>query len=226
MTTDGPPIRVILADDSYLVREAIEHVLHEADEVEVVASCGDRDSLLSAIEAEQPDVVVTDIRMPPGHSDEGLRLARDLRASDPDVGVVVLSSHSEPSYALALFVDGSSGRAYLLKERLKDPAELGRAIRTVAAGGSAVDPKLVERLLAGSAPDDGRLDALTPREHEVLAQVAEGRSNAAIAESFAISKRAVEHHVNGIFRKLGLEESGDVSRRVMATLVYLDGSGS
>jgi DNA-binding NarL/FixJ family response regulator len=201
-------------------------VLERLVGVELVGVGADLPSLEAVVAETEPDVVVTDIRMPPGHSDEGLRLARDLRASDPDVGVVVLSSHSEPSYALALFVDGSSGRAYLLKERLKDPAELERAIRTVAAGGSAVDPKLVERLLAGSAPDDGRLDALTPREHEVLAQVAEGRSNAAIAESFAISKRAVEHHVNGIFRKLGLEESGDVSRRVMATLVYLDGSGS
>jgi len=201
-------------------------VLERLDGIDLVGVGADLPSLQATVAELDPDVVVTDIRMPPGHSDEGLRLANELRASDPHVGVVVLSSHAEPSYALALFVEGSSGRAYLLKERLKDPGELERAIRTVADGGSAVDPKLVERLLAGSTNENGRLAGLTPREREVLALVAEGRSNAAIAESFAISKRAVEHHVNAIFRKLGLEESGEVSRRVMATLVYLDGSSA
>ena len=222
MTTDGPPIRVILADDSYLVREAIEHVLHEADEVEVVASCGDRDSLLSAIEAEQPDVVVTDIRMPPSDSDEGLQVAAALRLTHPDVGVVVLSQYVEPRYGLALLENGSEGRAYLLKERIQHGGQLLSAIEAVSQGGSVIDSKVVESLVtAQRRAEDSPLAELTPRELEILSFVARGHDNQAIADELVLTKRAVEKHITAIFRKLGLTYATDVSRRVKAALIYL-----
>jgi DNA-binding NarL/FixJ family response regulator len=222
MTTDGPPIRVILADDSYLVREAIEHVLHEADEVEVVASCGDRDSLLSAIEAEQPDVVVTDIRMPPSDSDEGLQVAAALRLTHPDVGVVVLSQYVEPRYGLALLENGSEGRAYLLKERIQHGGQLLSAIEAVSQGGSVIDSKVVESLVtAQRRAEDSPLAELTPRELEILSFVARGHDNQAIADELVLTKRAVEKHINAIFLKLGLTYATDVSRRVKAALIYL-----
>jgi DNA-binding NarL/FixJ family response regulator len=222
MTTDGPPIRVILADDSYLVREAIEHVLHEADEVEVVASCGDRDSLLSAIEAEQPDVVVTDIRMPPSDSDEGLQVAAALRLTHPDVGVVVLSQYVEPRYGLALLENGSEGRAYLLKERIQHGGQLLSAIEAVSQGGSVIDSKVVESLVtAQRRAEDSPLAELTPRELEILSFVARGHDNQAIADELVLTKRAVEKHINAIFLKLSLQDALDVSRRVKAALIYL-----
>jgi DNA-binding NarL/FixJ family response regulator len=222
MTTDGPPIRVIPADDSYLVREAIEHVLHEADEVEVVASCGDRDSLLSAIEAEQPDVVVTDIRMPPSDSDEGLQVAAGLRLTHPDVGVVVLSQYVEPRYGLALLENGSEGRAYLLKERIQHGGQLLSAIEAVSQGGSVIDSKVVESLVtAQRRAEDSPLAELTPRELEILSFVARGHDNQAIADELVLTKRAVEKHINAIFLKLGLTYATDVSRRVKAALIYL-----
>jgi DNA-binding NarL/FixJ family response regulator len=222
MTTDGPPIRVILADDSYLVREAIEHVLHEADEVEVVASCGDRDSLLSAIEAEQPDVVVTDIRMPPSDSDEGLQVAAALRLTHPGVGVVVLSQYVEPRYGLALLENGSEGRAYLLKERIQHGGQLLSAIEAVSQGGSVIDSKVVESLVtAQRRAEDSPLAELTPRELEILSFVARGHDNQAIADELVLTKRAVEKHINAIFLKLGLTYATDVSRRVKAALIYL-----
>ena len=222
MTMDGQPIRVVLADDSYLVREAIEHVLDEADQVEVVASCGDRDSLLSAIEAERPHVIVTDIRMPPSDSDEGLQVAAALRVTHPEVGVVVLSQFVEPRYGLALLETGSEGRAYLLKERIQHGGQLVSAIEAVSEGGSVIDAKVVESLVtAQRRAEDSRLAELTPRELEILSFVARGHDNQAIADELVLTKRAVEKHINAIFLKLGLTYATDVSRRVKAALIYL-----
>src|SRR4051794_40097911 len=215
-------IRVVLADDSYLVREAVAHVLAEADGVEVVASCRDRDSLLDAIEAERPDVVVTDIRMPPADRDEGLQVADMLRQTHPNTGVVILSQFAEPSYGLALLDKGSQGRAYLLKDRIQYRGQLVSAIESVAHGGSMVDAKIVEVLIdARRRSENGPLTELTPREVEILSFVARGHSNQAIADELVLTKRAVEKHINAIFLKLGLSEAADVSRRVKAALIYL-----
>ena len=217
-------IRVVLGEDSFLAREAVGSVLETADGVELVAAAGDLDSLRAMVEELRPDVVVTDIRMPPDNTDEGIRLAAELRSTHPEIGVVVLSQHAEPTYATLLFEEGSERRAYLLKESLKDQAELTRALKTVADGGSVVDPMVVEQLVeARRAQEDSRLDGLTPRELEILGMIAEGRSNAAIAESLVITKRAVERHINSIFMKLDLREAEDVSRRVKAALMYLSG---
>jgi DNA-binding NarL/FixJ family response regulator len=222
MTTDGRPIRVAVADDSYLVREALEHVLAEAEDVEVVASCADRDSLLKAIETEQPDVVVTDIRMPPSDSDEGLQVAAALRLTHPRVGVVVLSQFVEPHYGLALLETGSDGRAYLLKERIQHGGQLVSAIEAVSEGGSVIDSKVVESLITEQRrAEDSPLAELTPRELEILSFVARGHDNQAIAAELVLTKRAVEKHINAIFLKLGLTYATDVSRRVKAALIYL-----
>jgi DNA-binding NarL/FixJ family response regulator len=216
------PIRVVFAEDNYLAREGIVRVLEGIGHVELVATCGDLDTLREAVDSTRPDVVVTDIRMPPDNSDEGIRLADELRASRPEIGVVVLSQYTDPLYAIALFDGGAGGRAYLLKERVRDRAELGRAVREVANGGSVVDPGIVERLLSVRAGNDrSPLQALTPRELEILGLIAEGRSNTAIASLLVVTKRAVERHINAIFRKLDLEESADISRRVKAALLYL-----
>jgi len=202
------PIRVVFAEDNYLAREGIVRVLEGIEDVELVATCGDLETLREAIDSTRPDVVVTDIRMPPGHADEGIRLADELRTSRPEVGVVVLSQYTDPLYAIALFDQGAGGRAYLLKERVRDRAELGRAVREVANGGSVVDPGIVERLLSAHARNDrSPLEELTPRELEILAFIAEGRSNTAIAAQLVVTKRAIERHINAIFRKLQLEES-------------------
>ena len=218
------PIRVVVGEDSYLAREALDGVLERVEGVEVVAVCADLDSLREAIESARPDLVLTDIRMPPENRDEGIRLAAELRLSHPEIGVVILSQHTDPAYATALFEDGSDRRAYLLKERVKDRNELKHALETVANGGSVVDPLVVERLLtARRQRDDSRLDTLTARESEILGMIAQGRSNAAIAESLVITKRAVERHINSIFMKLNLGDEQDVSRRVKAALLYLAG---
>ena len=218
------PIRVVVGEDSYLAREALDGVLERVEGVEVVAVCADLDSLREAIESARPDLVLTDIRMPPENRDEGIRLAAELRSSHPEIGVVILSQHTDPAYATALFEDGSDRRAYLLKERVKDRNELKHALETVANGGSVVDPLVVERLLtARRQRDDSRLDTLTARESEILGMIAQGRSNAAIAESLVITKRAVERHINSIFMKLNLGDEQDVSRRVKAALLYLAG---
>jgi DNA-binding NarL/FixJ family response regulator len=215
-------IRVVLADDSYLVREAVTHVLAAADGIEVVASCRDRDSLVDAIEAENPDVVVTDIRMPPAERDEGLQVAEMLREKHPDTGVVILSQFAEPGYGLALLDKGSQGRAYLLKDRIQYRGQLVSAIESVAHGGSMVDAKVVEALIdARRRSDGGPLTELTPRELEILSFVARGHSNQAIADELVLTKRAVEKHINAIFLKLGLSDAPDVSRRVKAALIYL-----
>lgn len=216
------PIRVVVADDSYLVRQAVAHVLDDVDHIEIVAACGDRDALLRAVERERPQVVVTDIRMPPSGADEGLQVAAGLRRTHPEVGVVVLSQYAEPSYGLALLEDGSDGRAYLLKERIGSRDEIVAAIEAVAAGGSIVDTKVVDGLIAERRRSErSPIAALTPREVEVLAYVARGASNQAIADQLVLTKRAVEKHINAIFLKLGLRPAGDVSRRVKATLIYL-----
>ena len=211
-----------MADDSLIVREGIDQLLATEPEVEVVASCSDLDSLLNAVRETHPDVVLTDIRMPPSHSDEGIRAAALLHESDPKVGVVVLSQFADPTYALALLETGSDGRAYLLKERVHNRDELMAAIRSVIDGGSVIDPKIVEGLVTARAnADRSPLSDLTPREREVLSEIAQGRSNTAIAESLVLTKRAVEKHINSIFLKLNLSESHDVSKRVKATLMFL-----
>ena len=211
-----------MGEDNLLVREGIARLVSSAPDLAVVATCADYDELLAAVEREDPDVVLTDIRMPPTATDEGVRLANGLRESHPAVGVVVLSQYSDPAYVLALFEAGSDRRAYLLKERLRDRAALVSAIRSVAAGGSAVDPKVIEVLVSGRLRDaDSPLSEMTPREREVLAQIAEGKSNTAIADSLFLSKRAVEKHINSIFLKLDLGSDADISRRVTATLMFL-----
>ena len=218
-------VRVILGEDSYLVREGIKRVLEHAEEIELVATFGDLETLLAAVQEVRPDVVLTDIRMPPSNTDEGIRLATALRSSHPEIGVVVLSQHAEPAYATALLEEGSDRRAYLLKERVTDRAELSRAVQTVADGGSVIDPAVVEGLLKSRKQrEDTRLETLTPRELEILGMIAEGRSNSAIADALVVTKRAVERHINGIFMKLDLGDSEDVNRRVKAALVYLAGN--
>ncbi len=217
-------IRVVLGEDSFLAREAIAGVLERAEGIELVAYCSDLDGLRKAIDEARPDVVIADIRMPPDNSDEGIRLAAELRSTHPEIGVVVLSQHAQPLYATVLFEEGSERRAYLLKESLKNQAELSRALQTVADGGSVVDPIVVEQLVeARRRREDARLDSLTPRELEILGMIAEGKSNAAIAEKLVVTKRAVERHINSIFLKLDLRDAEDVSRRVMAALHYLAG---
>jgi DNA-binding NarL/FixJ family response regulator len=215
-------VRVVFAEDSLVVREGLERLLESSPGVDVVASCGDLDSLLEAIERERPDVVLTDIRMPPTKTDEGIQIAARLRESRPETGVVVLSQYSEPGYVLDLLESGSDRRGYLLKERLHDRGQLVSAIDIVARGGSMIDPKVVEVLVAAKARGErSLLSELTVREREVLAEIAEGKSNAAIAESLVLTKRAVEKHINSIFMKLGLADADDVSKRVKATLVFL-----
>jgi DNA-binding NarL/FixJ family response regulator len=216
------PIRVVLADDSYLVRQALAHVLEPVEGIEVVASCRDRDSLLVAVDAELPDVVVTDIRMPPTETDEGLQIAARLRESHPEIGVVVLSQFAEPRYGLALLEHGSDRRAYLLKERIQYRGQLVAAIESVAHGGSVIDAKVVEGLVHERARvESSPLNELTVRELEILAFVARGHSNQAIADELVLTKRAVEKHINAIFLKLNLGDAADVSRRVKAALIYL-----
>jgi DNA-binding NarL/FixJ family response regulator len=215
---------VVLAEDNTLLREGISRLLSGAHEFELVAVCRDLPQLLGAIEDAAPDVVVTDIRMPPSGTDEGIRAAALVRRDHPGVGVVVLSQYANPAYALALLAEGSEGRAYLLKERVGDVEELLQAIRTVARGGSVIDPKVVEELVASrSSTRRSDLHRLTPREQEILGEMAQGKSNAAIADTLILSSRAVEKHTNSIFSKLGLSEERDLNRRVSAVLVYLQG---
>jgi DNA-binding NarL/FixJ family response regulator len=216
------PLRLIVAEDNYLVREGVRRVLETQSDLEVVALCDDLDSLLAAVEAEQPDVVVTDIRMPPENTDEGIRAAARLRETDPDVGVVVLSQYATPSYALALLESGSARRAYLLKERVQEPEQLTYAIHAVAEGGSVIDPKVVEALVAGNARgEESPLHQLTPREREVLGEMAAGKSNAAIGESLFLAERSVEKVIHSIFLKLGLTWEPSVHKRVKAVILYL-----
>ena len=221
-------MRLVIADDSLLVREGIRNVLEGEPEIEIVGVCDDRDSLLAAVEEARPDVVLTDVRMPPSHRDEGIAVANRLRRTHPEVGVIILSQYEEPGYVAALLEQGSAGRGYLLKDRLSDRAQLIAAIAEVGRGGSIIDPKVVEALAASRGwKEQSPLGVLTPREREILAEVAAGKSNAAIAENFVITKRAVEHHISAIFAKLDLPSETVVSRRVTATLMFLAvGDGS
>ena len=220
------PIRVVLADDHYLVREGVQRLLEPVSDVEVAAVCNDLDSLLDAVDAKRPDVVVTDIRMPPGNADEGIRAAERLRETHPDIGVVVLSQYANPSYALALLDRGSAGRAYLLKERIEDADQFVGAIRAVAEGGSVIDGKVVEALVAESGrSDESPLNELTPRERDVLREMAEGKNNAAIAETLFLTERSVEKVIHSIFLKLGLTWEPAVHRRVKAVILYLAENG-
>ena len=219
---DESRIRIVIADDVYLMREAIRDVLARFDGLEIVAVCSDGDELREAVDRDSPDVVVTDVRMPPGGDDEGIRIATWLKAERPEIGVVVLSQYAEPSLGLELLGDGADGRAYLLKERVHNDDELRIAIEAVAGGGSMIDPEMVRMLI--DSEERRRVSALaglTPRERDVLAQMAEGKSNAAIAQSLVLTKRAVEKHVGAIFAKLGLDAEESVSRRVSAVLQYL-----
>jgi DNA-binding NarL/FixJ family response regulator len=219
------PIRLVIAEDHYLVREGIRRLLETQSDLEVAAVCGDLDSLLAAVKEEKPDVVVTDIRMPPSNVDEGIRAAEQLRETDPDVGVVVLSQYANPSYALALLESGSARRSYLLKERVQDLEQLVSAIYTVAEGGSVIDPKVVDALVADNARgDESRLNQLTPRERDVLREMATGKSNAAIGESLFLAERSVEKVIHSIFLKLGLTWETSVHKRVKAVILYLSES--
>ena len=216
------PIRVVFADDNYLLREGVKQLIDSQPELELAATATDFTTLMAAVEAERPAVVVTDIRMPPTGTDEGIRAAAQIRTSHPEIGVVVLSQYAEPEYALSLLEKGAAGRAYLLKERVSDIDQLVNAIREVARGGSVIDSKVVEALVAArTRKTDSPLRDLTPREQEVLAVMAEGKNNAAIAAQLFLTERAVEKHINSIFSKLGLQEEKDVHRRVRAALLFL-----
>ena len=219
------PLRVVVADDDYLVRGGIAALLGELNDVEVVATVRGVEALYAAVEQHTPNVVLTDIRMPPSWEDEGIRAARRIRREHPDVGVVVLSQHAEAEYAMALLEQGVDGMGYLLKERVGDVADLMNALTTVASGGSVIDPKVVEELVGGQRSDPSPVARLTERETEVLREMATGKNNAAVARALYLSERAVEKHINAVFSKLGLSEEADVTRRVMAVLAFLD-SGS
>ncbi len=220
-------IRVVLAEDNALLRDGVSRLVEAQDDLELAGVAGDLPELLELVASTRVDVVVTDIRMPPSGTDEGIRAAATLRQQHPEVGVVVLSQYASPTYALDLLSEGSEGRAYLLKERVSDVDELVDAIRQVAEGGSVIDPKVVEALVSATATrPKSDLDRLTPRETEILHEMATGKSNAAIAETLVLSERAVEKHTNAIFSKLGLSEERNVNRRVKAVLLYLSGQGS
>jgi DNA-binding NarL/FixJ family response regulator len=221
--TESVSARVVVAEDSFLIREGIRSALEQdADEIEVVEYCSDLPTLLQAVERHRPDVVITDIRMPPTHTSEGIQAATALRTSHPDTGVIVISQYVSPHYALSLFEEGTGGRAYLLKEHIGHRIQLVSVIREVAAGGSVVDPKVVDVLVeARTRAKNSQLGKLTPREREVLAGVAAGQSNSAIAGSLFMTRRAVEKNINSIFSKLGLRDETEVSRRVRAALLFL-----
>jgi len=216
----------VVADDSYLLREGVCRLLAAQDDFEVAGSCGTYDELIAMVGELDPAVVVTDIRMPPTLTDEGIRAAAALRSSHPEVGVVVLSQYASPAYALALLEGGSERRAYLLKDRVADADDLVDAVRAVAGGGSVIDPKVVEQLVsAKSRTSRSPLEHLTKREREILEEMAQGKSNAAIAATLVLSERAVEKHINSIFSKLHLTEEPDVNRRVKAVLLFLSEGG-
>ncbi len=219
-------MRVLIADDNYLVREGTRRLLEDSGEVEVVATVGTAGELLDAVNRLQPHAVITDIRMPPGHHMEGIEAAHAIRSQHPDVGVVVLSQHADEAYAFELLKNGTGGLAYLLKDRVGDLDELLRALGEVQAGRSVIDPKVVEALVARRARlADSPVAMLTPRELEVLGEMAQGKANAAIAQTLFLSESAVEKNINAIFAKLGLSVEPQVHRRVAAVLTYLRDAG-
>lgn len=215
------PIRLVLAEDNYLLREGMTRLIEAQPELELLAACEDFDSLVTAIDTHRPDVVLTDIRMPPTGTNEGIRAADHLRRTLPDAGVVVLSQYADPQYALQFLEHGSQGRGYLLKERVSDIDQLLAAIQEVARGGSVIDPKVIDALVAARSRAPSPLRDLTVRESEVLSEMAQGKNNASIAAALVLSERAVEKHINSLFSKLGLSEERDVSRRVKAVLLFL-----
>jgi DNA-binding NarL/FixJ family response regulator len=215
-------VRVVVAEDSYMIREFLISVMGSSPDLELVGVCTTSRELQLAVSSLHPDVIVTDIRMPPAWTDDGIRIAGQLRETNPEIGVVVLSQYSDPAYVLALLSGGTRRRSYLLKERIRHSDDLIAAIKAVAEGGSVIDPAIVDVLIeARSKASHSRLSHLTPRERQLLGEIAAGKSNAAIASSLFLTKRAVEKHVNSIFAKLDLPETEDVSRRVAATLIYL-----
>jgi DNA-binding NarL/FixJ family response regulator len=224
-TVAGMALRVVFADDNFLVREGVSALLAEVDGIDLVDTAADPHSLIKSVAENSPDAVLTDIRMPPTHTNEGIEAAKRIRAEHPGIGVVVLSQYVEEDYAFELLADGVAGMGYLLKERVSDVDELVRALHEVARGGSVLDPKVVEALLARKG-SDGPLLGLTDREREVLQEMATGRNNATIAKTLFMSDRAVEKHIGSVFQKLGLIDEHEVNRRVMAVLAYLEASGS
>jgi DNA-binding NarL/FixJ family response regulator len=226
MTAATAPLRVAVGEDAFLVREGIVRMLEEDERVRVVAAEGDLDALRAAVERASPDVVLTDIRMPPTRTDEGIALAAELAETYPEVGVVILSQHAQVGYATTLFAHHSARRAYILKERIADRAFLVDAIEAVMQERPMVDPRIVDLLIKAQQGAQGDLASLTARELEVLALIAEGRSNGAIARQLVITRRAVERHINTIFAKLGLEDSEAVNRRVLATLLFVRASAA
>lgn len=216
-------LRIVFADDNYLVREGVSALLGQIDELELVETVDAPDSLLKAVAIHQPDAVLTDIRMPPSHTMEGIVAAKQIRAQHPGTGVVVLSQYVEPDYAFALLEDGVAGLGYLLKERVTQLDELVRALHEVSRGGSALDPLVVEGLMARKAGEqESRLLGLTEKERSVLESMATGRNNATIAKTLYMSERAVEKHISSVFQKLGLVEELELNRRVMAVLAYVE----
>lgn len=218
-------LRVFVCDDDYLVREGAKAALGSVDDIEVLRTTSGGDELLAMVDDDAPDAVIIDIRMPPTHTTEGIDVAKRLRATHPGVGIVVLSQHDDPAYALELLGKGSEGMAYLLKERLGDVDRLASAVRTVVAGGSMLDPRIVDTLLMAKSRQSRGLAALTPREHEVLALMATGKGNAAVGAELDIVERSVEKHISSIFKKLDIKDDIHLNRRVAAVLLYLEGSG-
>ncbi len=221
MTDTTATIRVLLAEDSYVVREGIRALIDTQDGLQLVGTCGDLPTLIAAVEECRPDVVLTDIRMPPTQTDEGVRAAQWLRDAHPGIGVVVLSQYVEEGYAVRLFDKGSSGRAYLLKERLGDVEELVEAIQAVHRGGSVVDRKVVDTLITARTRQHSPIEDLTAREREVLSHIAHGSNNKTIAERLVLSPKAVEKHIHSIFAKLGIADEPDSHHRVRAVLLYM-----
>jgi DNA-binding NarL/FixJ family response regulator len=219
--TEPGALRVVVADDSVLLREGVVRILEDSG-FDVVGQAGDGEELLRKVRAHKPDIGVVDVRMPPTHTDEGLRAARQIRDELPDVGVLVLSQYVEEAYASELLADNAAGIGYLLKDRVADIGAFADAVQRVAAGGSALDPEVVSQLLGRRRGDGDPLAALTPREREVLGLMAEGRSNGAIAAQLVVTERAVEKHVTGIFGKLGLAAAPEDHRRVLAVLRFLE----
>jgi DNA-binding NarL/FixJ family response regulator len=220
------PIRVVHAEDSLLVQEGVARILATASDIELVGSAADLESLSTMVDHLRPDVVVTDIRMPPTQTDEGIRFAVELNETRPEIGVVVLSQHLSKAHASLVFSEGARGRAYVLKDRIADPDELVKIVRTIADGESYIDLHILTAVVTGRREaESSGLNTLTPREQQVLALLADGHSNAAIAQSLEVTTRAVERHVGSIFAKLGLEDGQDVSRRVQATLIFQESGG-